>query len=162
MLNIDKTTASERGHSVHRKGTKEKKMNNLARLNMADFPKFFLGFDRFENNLYHLGNEYPRYNIVKTDGGYRVELAVPGWDKSNIEITLLKDVLTVRGVCKQKAEKEGESYIYKGLSGKEFTRTFTVGTNIHLNKAYMNKGLLCIDLDEVIPEEDKPKVVTIE
>ena len=162
MLNIDKTTASERGHSVHRKGTKEKKMNNLARLNMADFPKFFLGFDRFENNIHQLDNSYPRYNIVKTDGGYRVELAVPGWNKSNIEITLLKDVLTVRGVCKQKAENEDESYIYKGLSGKEFTRTFTVGTNIHLNKAYMNKGLLCIDLDEVIPEEDKPKVVTIE
>ena len=137
-------------------------MNNLARLNMADFPKFFLGFDRFENNLYHLDNEYPRYNIVKTDGGYRVELAIPGWNKSDIEITLLKDVLTVRGVCKQKAENEGESYIHKGLRGKEFTRTFTVGTNIQLKKAYMNKGLLCIDLDEVIPEEDKPKVVTIE
>ena len=162
MLVIDKTKPSERGHSAYRKGAKEKNMNNLARLNMADFPKFFLGFERFENNLYHLDNEYPRYNIVKTDGGYRVELAVPGWDKSNIEITLLKDVLTVRGVCKQKAENEGESYIHKGLSGKEFTRTFTVGTNIHLNKAYMKKGLLCIDLDELIPEEDKPKVVTIE
>ena len=162
MLNIDKTKPAERVQSAYRKVAKEKNMNNLARLNMADFPKFFLGFDRFENNLYHLCNEYPRYNIVKTDGGYRVELAVPGWDKSSIEITLLKDVLTVRGVCKQKTENEGESYIHKGLSGKEFTRTFTVGTNIHLNKAYMNKGLLCIDLDEVIPEEDKPKVVTIE
>ena len=121
-----------------------------------------MGFDRFENNIHQLDNSYPRYNIVKTDGGYRVELAVPGWNKSDIEITLLKDVLTVRGVCKQKAETEGESYIYKGLSGKEFTRTFTVGTNIHLNKAYMNKRTTVYDLDEVIPEEDKPKVVTIE
>ena len=162
MLILDKTKPAERGHSAYRKGAKEKKMNNLARLNMADFPKFFLGFDRFENNLYQLDNEYPRYNIVKTDIGYRVELAIPGWNKSDIEITLLKDVLTVRGVCKQKAETAGESYIYKGLSGKEFTRTFTVGTNILLNKAYMNKGLLCIDLDEVIPEEERPKVVTIE
>ena len=73
--NIDKTKPSERGHRVHREGTKEKNMNNLARLNMADFPKFFLGFDRFENNLHQLDNSYPRYNIVKTDGGYRVELA---------------------------------------------------------------------------------------
>jgi len=138
-------------------------MNNLARLNMADFPKFFLGFDRFENTLGNqIDNGYPRYNIVKTKGGYRVELAVPGWNKTNIEITLLKDTLRVRGVCKQKAESEGESYIYKGLSGKEFNRTFTVGTNIQLNKAYMNKGLLCIDLDEIIPEEDRPKIITIE
>jgi len=138
-------------------------MNNLTRLNMADFPKFFLGFDRFENTLNNqIDNGYPRYNIVKTVSGYRVELAVPGWNKSDIEITILKDTLSVRGICKQKAENEGESYIYKGLSGKEFTRTFTMGTNIHLNKAYMNKGLLCIDLLEVVPEEDKPKVITIE
>ena len=137
-------------------------MNNLSRLNMADFPKFFLGFDRFENNVHQIDNSYPRYNIVKTEGGYRVELAVPGWNTDNIEITLHKDVLTVRGVCKQKAETEGESYIYKGLSGKEFMRTFTVGTNIHLKKAYMNKGLLCITLDEIIPEEERPKIITIE
>ncbi len=141
----------------------EKKMNNLARLNMADFPKFFLGFDRFENTLGNqIDNGYPRYNIVKTEGGYRVELAVPGWNKTDIEITLLKDTLKVRGVCKQKTESAGESYIYKGLSGKEFNRTFTVGTNIQLNKAYMKKGLLCIDLDEIIPEEDRPKIITIE
>ena len=52
--------------------------------------------------------------------------------------------------------------MYKGLSGKEFTRTFTVGSNIQLNKAYMNKGLLCIDLDEIVPEEDRPRVIDIE
>jgi len=48
------------------------------------------------------------------------------------------------------------------LSGKEFTRTFTMGQHILLNKAYMNKGLLCIDLDEIVPEENRPRVIDIE
>ena len=161
MLNIDKTKPAERGHSAYRKGAKEKNMNNLARLNVADFPKFFLGFDRFETVNPNIDGGYPRYNIVKTESGYRVEIAVPGWNKSNIEISQHKDVLTVKGLCKQ-TEKEGESYVYKGLSGKDFLRTFTVGSNIQLNKAYMNKGLLCIDLNEVVPEEDRPRVIDIE
>ena len=138
-------------------------MNNLARLNVADFPKFFLGFDRFENTVNrNVDNGYPRYNIVKTSAGYRVEIAVPGWNKADIEISVLKDVLTVKGLCKQKTEDVSESYIYKGLSGKEFVRTFEVGKHIQLNKAYMNKGLLCIDLEEEVPEEDRPRVITIE
>ena len=137
-------------------------MNNLARLNMADFPKFFLGFDRFENINPNIDGGYPRYNIVKTEAGYRVEIAVPGWNKSDIEISQHKDVLTVKGLCKQKAENEGESYIHKGLSGKEFVRTFTLHKHVQLKKAYMDRGLLNIDLDEVVPEEDMPKMINIE
>lgn len=148
--------------AAHRKGAKEKAMNNLARLNMADFPKFFLGFDRFENLNHNVDSQYPRYNIVKTLNGYRVELAVPGWNKSDLEISLHKDTLTVRGVCKQQTENKDESFVYKGLSGKEFTRTFTMGQHILLNKAYMNKGLLCIDLEQLVPEEDRPRVIDIE
>jgi molecular chaperone IbpA len=161
MPNIDKTKPSERGHSAHRKGAKEKNMNNLARLNVADFPKFFLGFDRFETVNPNIDGGYPRYNIVRTESGYRVEIAVPGWNKSNIEISQHKDVLTVKGLCKQ-TEKDGESYIYKGLSGKEFVRTFTLHKHVQLKKAYMNRGLLCIDLDEVVPDEDRPKMINIE
>lgn len=161
MPNIDKAKPSERGHSAHRKGAKEKNMNNLARLNVADFPKFFLGFDRFETVNPNIDGGYPRYNIVRTESGYRVEIAVPGWNKSNIEISQHKDVLTVKGLCKQ-TEKDGESYIYKGLSGKEFVRTFTLHKHVQLKKAYMNRGLLCIDLDEVVPDEDRPKMINIE
>jgi molecular chaperone IbpA len=137
-------------------------MNSVAKtITMADFNKFFLGFDRFENVNHNTDTGYPRYNIVKTAPGYRVEIAVPGWNKSDIEISQLKDVLTVRGLCKQQTETTEESYVYKGLSGKEFTRTFTVGKHIQLNTAYMNKGLLCIDLDEIVPEEDRPRIITI-
>ena len=133
-------------------------------LAMADLHKFMLGFDRFmDTNVFAptLDGGYPRYNVLRVgESGFRVELAVPGWNKDDIEITLHKGVLTVEGKTKQ-FHKEHESYIYKGLSGKCFTRTFGVSEHIVLDRAYMERGLLCIDLHEEIPEELQPKKVTI-
>ena len=133
-------------------------------LAMADLHKFMLGFDRFmDTNVFAptLDGGYPRYNVLRVgESGFRVELAVPGWNKDDIEITLHKGVLTVEGKTKQ-FNKEHESYIYKGLSGKCFTRTFGVSEHIILDRAYMERGLLCIDLHEEIPEELQPKKVTI-
>ena len=133
-------------------------------LAMADLHKILLGFDRFmDTNVFAptLDGGYPRYNVLRVgDNGFRVELAVPGWNKDDIEITLHKGVLTVEGKTKQ-AEKDGESYIYKGLSGKCFTRTFGVSEHVILDRAYMERGLLCIDLHEEIPKELQPTKVTI-
>ena len=133
-------------------------------LAMADLHKILLGFDRFmDTNVFAptLDGGYPRYNVLRVgDNGFREELAVPGWNKDDIEITLHKGVLTVEGKTKQ-AEKDGESYIYKGLSGKCFTRTFGVSEHVILDRAYMERGLLCIDLHEEIPKELQPTKVTI-
>jgi molecular chaperone IbpA len=133
-------------------------------LAMADLHKFMLGFDRFmDTNVFAptLDGGYPRYNVLRVgESGFRIELAVPGWNKDDIEITLHKGVLTVEGKTKQ-FHKEHESYLYKGLSGKCFTRTFGVSEHIVLDQAYMERGLLCIDLHEEIPEELQPKKVTI-
>ena len=133
-------------------------------LAMADLHKFMLGFDRFmDTNVFAptLDGGYPRYNVLRVgESGFRVELAVPGWNKDDIEITLHKGVLTVEGKTKQ-FHKEHESYIYKGLSGKCFTRTFGVSEHVILDRAYMERGLLCIDLHEEIPKELQPVKVTI-
>ncbi|MEK9894857.1 MAG: Hsp20 family protein [Burkholderiaceae bacterium] len=132
------------------------------RLSMADLPKFFLGFDRLENDFFAstVDGGYPRYNVVKVGEGYRVEVAIPGWDKSDIEISLHKNVLSVKGTRKQ-VENPDETYIYKGLSGKCFARNFKVGEFIKLSKAYMDRGLLCIDLVEELPEEERPVTISI-
>lgn len=133
-------------------------------LAMADLHKFLLGFDRFMDTSVFaptLDGGYPRYNVVRVgNSGFRVELAVPGWNKEDIEILLHKGVLRVEGKIKQ-SEKENEAYIYKGLSGKCFTRTFGVSEHVILDKAYMERGLLCIDLHEEIPKELQPTKVTI-
>jgi len=104
---------------------------------------------------------YPRYNVVRVgNSGHRVEVAVPGWDKEDIEITFHKNELRIEGTAKQVAE-ENEDYLYKGLSGKTFSRVFKVGNNIELETAYMKNGLLCVELTEHVPEEDKPKRIEI-
>jgi molecular chaperone IbpA len=89
-----------------------------------------------------------------------MELAVPGWNKSDIDISLHKGVLTVVGKIKQEVN-ENEAYIYKGLSGKCFTRTFGVSEHVQIDRAYMERGLLCIDLHEELPVELQPVKVTI-
>lgn len=134
-------------------------------LAVADLHKFMLGFDRIFNDTSvftpTVDGGYPRFNILRVGKhGFRVELAVPGWDKEDIEISLHKGMLTVRGTVKQ-TENSNENFVYKGLSGKCFSRTFGVSEHIRLDKAYMKRGLLCIDLHEEIPNELQPIKVTI-
>jgi len=132
-------------------------------MNISDFHKFFLGFDRIDPDFFSNAplTGYPRYNVLKVgNDGYRVEVAVPGWDKEDIEITFDKNELRIEGKSKQEiAEKE--EFVYKGLSGKTFTRVFKVGSNINLDQAYMKNGLLCVELYQEVPEEAKAKVVQI-
>jgi len=134
------------------------------KLAMADLQKYLLGFDRFmDTNVFAgtLDGGYPRFNVLRVgDHGFRIELAVPNWNKEDIEISLHKGVLKVEGKTKQELP-ENESYIYKGLSGKCFTRTFGVSEHVLIDRAYMERGLLCIDLHEEIPKELQPLKVTI-
>ena len=139
-------------------------MNQLVKLTMADLERTFLGFDRLQKDLlnHNPDNGYPRFNLVKTFGDkYRIELAVPGWDIQDLNIILQDNKLTVEGTRKQE-EAKGDFYIYKGLSGKCFKRVFTVTEYMKVSKAYMSKGLLIIDLEEVLPDSKKPITIEIE
>lgn len=132
-------------------------------MNISDFHKFFLGFDRIDPDFFSNTpiTGYPRYNVLKVGTeGYRVEVAVPGWDKDDIEITFDKSELRIEGKSKQEVA-EDEEFVYKGLSGKTFTRVFKVGNNIKLDTAYMKNGLLCVELYQELPEEAKARVVEI-
>ena len=136
-----------------------------SKLAVADFQKFLLGFDRFvsDTNVFSpmLDGGYPRFNILRVgEYGFRIELAVPGWDKKDIDITFHKGLLTVEGKGKLHL-LESEKYIYKGLSGKCFTRTFGISEHVKLDRAYMERGLLCIDLHEALPPELQPTKVAI-
>lgn len=130
-----------------------------------DLYKYFVGFDRmsdlYDAGLNQIANTYPRYNLIKSgETGYRVEIAVPGWDISDIDITIDNNMLKIQGTHK-KEEKEGDVYLHKGLTGKMFSRSFRVGENIKVSRAYMINGLLCIDLYEEVPQELKPRKIEI-
>jgi len=122
--------------------------------------KHFLGFDeRFFNPVDDTA--YPRHNIVtRGDDYFRIEMALPGWIKENIEVTLENRQLTIQGNTKLECGEE-ESYLHKGISGKVFKRTFSVGEFINVNEVEFKNGLLSIELEKVIPDEKKPKVFDI-
>jgi molecular chaperone IbpA len=122
--------------------------------------KHFLGFDeRFFNPVDDTA--YPRHNIVtRGDDYFRIEMALPGWMKENIEVSLDKRTLTIQGMDKLTCGDE-EEYLHKGISGKMFKRTFSLGEFIEIQGVQFENGLLSIELEKVIPEDKKPKVFDI-
>ena len=120
-------------------------------------------FDQFKQTQQQVvaNSNYPPYNIVKVGKGdykYVIEMAVAGHTMDSIDVTVEKQVLTVKGAGAAKADAE---YIHKGISQRGFTRQFTLADTIKVKGANIVNGILYIELENVIPEEDKPKTIKI-
>tara|TARA_B100001173_G_C15607851_1_gene387578 strand:- start:36 stop:458 length:423 start_codon:yes stop_codon:yes gene_type:complete len=128
------------------------------------FP-FAIGFDRtlqLLNRAEHLhdNSNYPPYNIVKIDAeNFSIELAIAGFDKKDISITKEKETLLIEG--SKETLSEDTEYVHRGLSGRTFNRRFTLADDIVVKGADMKNGILSVDLERVIPEEDKPQEIKI-
>ena len=93
-------------------------VNSLLR--MTDFDRLFVGWDRIHNELANINGlsrgNYPRYNLIKGDNKYRIEMGLAGWDRDSIKITQDKGTLTIEGVDKQELNIEKANAIStKGL-----------------------------------------------
>ena len=122
----------------------------------------FFGFDALFDAIQQPNNtqSYPPYNVVKLDDDhYLIEIAVAGFDDTDISIELLKGQLTVTGSAEN--ETTDINYVHKGISSRDFTRVFTLAETIKVKDAVINKGLLQIGLTNIIPEEDKPQRINI-
>jgi molecular chaperone IbpA len=124
-----------------------------------------IGFDNlfdqlnrtFANNKSD-GN-YPPHNVVKIDDThYVIEVAVSGFSEKEVDVELKDNVLTVKGEQAEKAEVE---YLHKGISTRNFVRTFPLAEHIEVRGATVKNGILSIALEKVVPEEDKPKKIQI-
>jgi molecular chaperone IbpA len=130
-----------------------------------DFDKFFVGFDDQFNRLAKLHDDvtknipnYPPYNIKKTgDNTYVIEMAVAGFAKQDIEIEFADDKLLVKGTTKE----DNSDYLFKGIAGRNFTRTFALNDQIEIKGAEMFNGMLQIALEKIIPEHKKPKKIEV-
>lgn len=131
--------------------------------------KFAVGFDNIFNELNRIsaqqGNQnYPPYNIVKhNDDKFVIELAVAGFREGDINITVDNNVLTIEG---QQIESLDEldkqyEYVHRGISSRNFTRTFTLADHVEVINAKSENGVLSITLERKIPEELKPKKIAI-
>ena len=131
---------------------------------------FSVGFDRQFNRLHEYYQRqqqqsavFPPYNIQKTkDFEYEIELALAGFGKDDIEIEVADGVLTVRSVKEKDDDEVNDDYtLFRGISYRKFNRKFTLSDDVVVNGAKLENGLLRITLEQIVPEEKKPRLISI-
>jgi molecular chaperone IbpA len=136
--------------------------NSLAQLNRAlvGFDRLFDGFEtRFANQL---ATNYPPHNVVKLDETrYAIEIAVAGFKRHEINVEIEQEVLTVRGDCETPSESASRQYLHRGLSSRNFERSWQLAEHMVVEGAEMKDGILTVSLKYVIPEDKKARVIDI-
>ena len=128
---------------------------------MNDLSKMFIGFDRIFDQMFTNMNKtsYPPYNVMKVgDNTYTLSMAVAGFSTEDLTISVKKNTLTVAA---NKQEKDDCDYAWRGIANRSFKRGFCIAPNMQVRNAKLKDGLLEIDLEKVILEEDKEKIITI-
>ena len=127
------------------------------------FDSIFEEFDRMLELTERHSSNYPPYNIHKlNENDYKIEIALAGYSKDDIELEFKESTLTVRNKAKEKVvNEEGNGVIHKGISTRQFERSFTISEDIKVKNAELKNGLLNIDLERIIPEEKKSRLIEI-
>jgi len=124
------------------------------------FEDVFKRLETMASSLPKTGMGYPPYNIRKlSDNEYIIELAVAGFTKNDLDLTLEDGVLKVTGHIKN--ENDSNSFIFKGIAERAFTRSFTLADSIEIKNTDLANGMLRIWLENIIPESKKPKKINI-
>ena len=139
--------------------------NNLTTFDRNKFIPYSIGFDNLFDRLFDIdlesSNSYPPYNISKVDdNNYVIEMALAGFNKDDIEIELADSELTVRSKKREDSNKD-VNLIHQGISLRSFNRKFTLSEEILVKNAEMKNGMLIIKLEKFIPENKKPKLISI-
>jgi molecular chaperone IbpA len=129
---------------------------------------FFIGFNKELNRLnsaYRTNSQsYPPYNIVKLDeDSYLVSIAVAGFSKDDIEVTLDDRTLFIKGELKDQTDgrKKYPEVVHNGIATRQFSRSFALGEYMEITSADLKDGMLKIQIDRIVPEEKKPKSIKI-
>ena len=124
-------------------------------------------FDHFESMFdgpsLSVGSNYPPYNIVKTsDNKFDVEVALAGFNKKDINVSVENGMLTIESKEdeKSKDDKDGE-VLHKGISKRYFKRSFTIADDVEVKGAELKDGLLRVSMEKIVPESKKLKTITI-
>ncbi|SFR78645.1 Hsp20 family protein [Sphingomonas jatrophae] len=104
---------------------------------------------------------YPPYNIEKTgDGAYRISMAVAGFGRDELDLTVQETMLIVSGKAAE-ADAGERQFIHRGIAKRAFERRFQLADTIKVTGAHYHDGLLDIDLVREVPEHKKPRKIAI-
>jgi len=138
--------------------------NQLTRLDALN--RALVGFDtmfdqmeqRFANSV---PTNYPPHNIIKlAENEYAIQVAVTGFDKTEISVTVENNVLVVKGES-MTTEYLPENYLHRGLATRDFEKEFPLAEHIEVAGAEIKNGMLTVKLIRDIPESAKPKIIDI-
>ena len=125
-------------------------------------------FDHFERMMDdHNFNEmvrynYPPYNIVKTgDYTYDIELALAGFNKKDINITMEDGMLNIKSSVEATKDKDEDGVIHKGIAKRYFSKSFTIAEDVEIKGAELKDGLLKVSLEKIVPDHKKARTITI-
>lgn len=108
-----------------------------------------------------MNTAYPPFNLKKTDENvYVIEMAVAGFGKQDIEMTLEDNKLVIKGSVSHDTENKSDT-IYKGIAERPFNRAFLLNDNVEIKNAQLINGMLKVWLEHMIPEHKKPKKIDI-
>lgn len=132
--------------------------------NLSPMFRHSVGFDRMQRLVDAASTKsevsYPPYNI-ETDGedAYRVTVAVAGFDKRELDVSLEDDTLSITG--KKEDEVEGVSYLHRGIAGRSFQLKFNLADHIKVLNADLVNGVLAVDLEREVPEALRSRQIEI-
>ena len=125
------------------------------------FNSLFDDFDRMLDSSEFVSN-YPPYNINQVkDNDYKIEVALAGFDKKDIAVEAKDNTLTIRNKRDNKTNEEVDGVLHKGIARRQFVRSFALGEDIKVNDAKLENGLLTVDLEREVPEEEKPLLIEV-
>jgi len=124
---------------------------------------FFIGFNRELNrlNTAHKTNShsYPPYDLIKLDEDtYKISLAVAGFSKEDIDVSVDNGTLIIKGDIVEVTDAE---VVHKGIAGRKFVRSFALGEYMEVTSAELKDGMLHVNVVRIVPEDKKPKSIKI-
>lgn len=138
--------------------------HRITTLDLTPFLRSAVGMDTLLGNMVErmqrdAATNYPPYNILKLDEDkYQIQLAVAGFEMSELDVQINDGELVVSGEHKVNEEQD---FVYQGISARRFSRSFTLADHIEVTGAELQNGLLLVSLQRIVPEELKPKRIAI-
>ena len=140
----------------------------MRQIDFAPLYRSTVGFDRLFDMLDGVSGfdagptAYPPYNIERLgENEYRITMAVAGFGEKDLNVEVREGVLTVQGKRTEEKQNEKQDYLYQGIAGRAFERRFQLADHVEIEGARLENGLLHIDLERVVPEEQRPRRIAI-
>lgn len=141
-------------------------MTQLQRFDTTALNRALIGFDRMFDDMERrfssqVASNYPPYNVARVgDNRYQIDIAVTGFTKDEINVTIQANELVICGE-RNRNEDHYVEYLHRGLALRDFDRSFTLAEHMKVISATVQNGILHIEIEREVPEELKPKVIDI-